>query len=226
MILWNAETGALIARLDGHEHWYSSIAFSPDGRRMATGSRDRTVRVWDAETGALIARLDGHELGISSVAFSPDGRRIASGSYDNMVRVWDAETGALITRLDGHTSAVQNVAFDHDGRRIVSVSRDRTERVWDAETGACLDVITGRSDGGSVAPGIKLRPFRGVSRVVETVIESSVEGAEDAWFPDALEELLLHPSAPIWAGAIHNHVILIRLEGSVSIPWSVRASGS
>ncbi|KIM28371.1 hypothetical protein M408DRAFT_57282, partial [Serendipita vermifera MAFF 305830] len=80
--------------LFGHTDIVSSVAFSPDGKRIVSGSSDKTVRVWDAETGQAVgAPFQGHDQGVNSVAFSPDGKRIVSGSDDKTVRVWDAETG-------------------------------------------------------------------------------------------------------------------------------------
>ena len=144
--VWDAGTGAQLARLDGHRFGVSSVAFSPDGLRIASGSCDKTVRVWDAETGIQLARLDGHEGWVTSVAFSPDGRRIASGSDDRTVRVWDAQTGIQLARLDGHESWVDSVAFSPDGRRIASGSSDHSVRVWDAETGSQIARLDGHED--------------------------------------------------------------------------------
>jgi WD40 repeat protein len=113
----------------------TSVAFSPDGRRIVSGSWDKTVRIWDAETGAQVsAPLVGHSGSVTSVAFSPDGRRIVSGSYDETVRIWDAETGAQVSApLVGHSDEVTSVAFSPDGRRIVSGSDDTTVRVSDLD---------------------------------------------------------------------------------------------
>jgi WD40 repeat protein len=117
-----------------------SVSFSPDGRRIVSGSGDNSVRVWDAETGqTVLGPFEGHTGDVNCVSFSPDGRRIVSGSDDKSIRVWNAETGQMVLGpLVGHTSYVQSVLFSQDGRRIVSGSRDRSLLVWNAETGEML----------------------------------------------------------------------------------------
>src|SRR6266702_1476063 len=114
-----------------------SIAFSPDGHRIVSGSDDRTIRVWDAATGEKMAGpFTGHTHCVGSVAFSPDGQRIFSGSYDQTIRVWNTTTGETAAGpFTGHTSWVRSVAFSPDGQRIVSGSEDRTIRVWNTTTG-------------------------------------------------------------------------------------------
>ncbi len=96
--VWDADTGQPIGHpLTGHTDTVISVAFSPDGTRIASGSADNTVRLWDADTGQPIGDpLTGHTGGVLSVAFSPDGTRIASGSDDQTVRLWDADTGQPI----------------------------------------------------------------------------------------------------------------------------------
>jgi len=137
------------AVLPGHEWPVTSVSYSPDGARIASGSRDNTVRVWDARSGAELAALRGHEGWVTSVSYSPDGARIASGSDDKTVRVWDARSGAELAVLRGHEREVESVSYSPDGARIASGSgasyghMDNTVRVWDARSGAELAVLRG-----------------------------------------------------------------------------------
>ncbi|KIL65494.1 hypothetical protein M378DRAFT_10853 [Amanita muscaria Koide BX008] len=121
----------------GHTDSVTSIVFSPDGKRIASGSEDKTICIWDAETGLQVGNpLQGHADKVTSVAFSPDGKRIASGSLDKTIRIWDAETGLQRGNpLKGHTGFVTSVAFSPDGIRIASGSQDKTISIWDAEAG-------------------------------------------------------------------------------------------
>ncbi|THH21102.1 hypothetical protein EW146_g406 [Bondarzewia mesenterica] len=125
--------------LKGHTWGVSSVAFSPDGKQIVSGSEDSTIRIWDAETGEAIRILEQHTGPVSSVIFSPDGKRILSGSYDSTIRVWDAETGdAMYASLQGHRLPVSCVAISPDGKRIASGSHDETIIVWNADTGEAV----------------------------------------------------------------------------------------
>ncbi|KAL7904026.1 hypothetical protein GGI35DRAFT_247022 [Trichoderma velutinum] len=121
--------------LKGHSEGVRSVAFSADGRYLASGSRDRTIKMWDATTGKEQQTLKGHSDWVWSVAFSADGRYLASGSDDKTIKIWDATTGKELQTLKGHSYSVWSVAFSADGRYLASGSEDKTIKIWDATTG-------------------------------------------------------------------------------------------
>jgi WD40 repeat protein len=132
--------------LRGHTKWVYSVAFSPDGSRLASGSWDNTVKVWDARNGAEVATLRGHTAQVFSVAFSPDGSRLATASGDKTAKLWDARTGAELTTLGGDAGPVVSVCFSPDGARLASAAQDNTVKVWDTRSGTAVATLRGHTN--------------------------------------------------------------------------------
>ncbi|KAH8043516.1 hypothetical protein JL722_15153 [Aureococcus anophagefferens] len=138
--VWDAATGSLLRTLEGHELSVNVVAFSPDGHRLATASRDKTALVWDLrDDAAPPVVLEGHDSCVNGIAFAPDGSRVATASNDKRCIVWDASTGELES-LEGHENWVEGCAF---ARRtsVATASQDHHARVW--EGGVCVMTLAG-----------------------------------------------------------------------------------
>ncbi len=116
--------------LTGHANNVNSVAWSPDGTKIVSGSNDNKIKIWNAATGALIRTLTMHTDNVNSVAFNHDGTRIASGSDDDDVKVWNVSDGSVANTETGHSGDVTSVAFNHDGTVIASGSKDDSIKLW------------------------------------------------------------------------------------------------
>jgi WD40 repeat protein/serine/threonine protein kinase len=151
--LWDATTGTALGEPLGQEGTAEGVAFSPDGKVLASAGGDASIRLWNVESGqAMHEPLRGHEGVVSDVAFSPDGKMLASAGFDKTIRLWDPGTGKPLGEpLRGHEGVILSVAFSPDGRLLASGGGDGTIRLWDVVAAAALDgPLRGHESGGSL----------------------------------------------------------------------------
>lgn len=144
VIVWDAETGAVIKTLRGHDGWVQACSLTGDGRLAVSASHDGRVKFWDVQgyEEARVLRghvLDGHLDAVLAAAYSPDGRRVATASRDRTAKSWDASTGAeLLQFREGHEFTTATAMFFPDGKRLLTTAVDNTTRIWDVATGSEL----------------------------------------------------------------------------------------
>ncbi|NCQ83580.1 MAG: NACHT domain-containing protein [Microcystis aeruginosa W13-18] len=143
---FDVETGEEIRTPIGYNEYFYSISFSPDGKTLATGSSDKTIKLWNVETGQEIRTLSGHNDSVDSVSFSSDGKTLATGSSDRTIKLWDVETGQEIRTLTGHNHYVNSVSFSPDGKTLATGSEDKTIKLWNVETGKEIGTLKGHNE--------------------------------------------------------------------------------
>lgn len=131
--------------LVGHSDEVNTVAVSRDGKTIASGSDDKTVKLWQLYGGNEIRTLKGHSDLIYSVAISPDGKTLVSGSKDNTVKVWNLKTGKQLLNLTGHKALINSVAISADNQNIASGSYDNTIKIWNRKTGQLIRTLTGHA---------------------------------------------------------------------------------
>ena len=144
---------------NSHTDSIESVAFSSDGKLLATGSWDKTAKIWDVATGTCIKTLSGlnqnnpnsHTDSIKSVAFSSDGKLLATGSWDKTAKIWDVSTGTCTKTLsdptNGHKASIYSVAFSPDDQYLATGSWDRTAKIWNATNGEYIKTLSDPTNG-------------------------------------------------------------------------------
>lgn len=140
---WEAESGKLIGRMDGHIGFVTSISISQDGRYIVTGSTDNTVKLWDLETGILLHTLTGYADEVNSAAYNSDGEKFVTASDDSTATLWDAKTGRPIHILNGHNDRVNTAEFSPDNKYIATSSWDNTAKIWESVSGKLIHTLEG-----------------------------------------------------------------------------------
>lgn len=184
--LWDASSGAVVDVLRGHAQTVQSLAFSPDGALLASGTYDGTILVWEvgaAGRARLLATLRTHSHIVRVLAFHPDSHLLASGSADRTIRLWDVHEGKVLQTLSGHTGEVTKLAFHPDGKTLISSSADRVLKLWDVQTGRALDSYSGYID---VVHAVRFRPGG------HQLASAGADGLVRLWpgRPDAVERSL------------------------------------
>jgi WD40 repeat protein len=142
------------ALLGDHSDFVYSVAFGPDGKTLASCSKDRSVKVFDATSGKSLLTFSGMDQDVLAVAYSPDGKNIVSSGYESGVYWWNAQTGERIRLQNGHGIAVHELCFSKDGKLLASAGADNTARLWNGENGAPLKALAV----GSVTYAVALSP--------------------------------------------------------------------
>lgn len=143
----HAPTWRCVHTLLGHSNAVTSVAFSPDGKTLASGSEDKTIEVWKLDVGKRWYTLTGHSDWVTCIAFSPDGRTLASSSRDKNIHIWDLNKGKWWYALTGHSDRVSAVAFSPNGEVLASSSRDKTVQLWNLNKGRWMSTLAGHAEG-------------------------------------------------------------------------------
>jgi WD40 repeat protein len=214
---YKVSDGTVLRTLHGHHDAILCIALSPDGRLLATGSYDQTIRLWDLETGTERRTLTGHNGGVFGLSFRPDGKVLASASSDRTVKLWEVETGQRLDTLSQSLKELNAVAFSPDGRRLAAAGADNRIRVWEIPASARETpppVVSRFAHEGSI---LRLQ-FSSDGR---WLLSSASDLTVKLWDAAGVDEKLSLEKQPDWPSAIafgrDNKTILVgRMDGTLA----------
>ena len=222
--LWDVATGELTTTISAYDNWVLSVAFSPDGKLLASGSLDNTIMLWDTETGRNVATYEGKRTSNYlddpvSVSFSPDGKLLALGSHDRTIKLWDVATDTQVATLEGHTYPVASISFSPDGAILASGSWDWTIKLWDVATRINVATLEGHTDRvNSVTFSVDEK----------TLVSASSDGTIKLWDVATKENVstLEVPTAGVTSVAFSRDGVLASglSDGAVNL-WDVSARG-
>jgi len=145
--MWDINNGKLARSFFGHSRSVSSMAITPDGKYIVSGSWDKTIKLWNINSGEDVRTFEGHSRSVSSIAITPDGKYIISGSADKTIKLWNINSGKDVRTFEGHKSGVSSIAITPDGKYIVSGSYDGTIKLWEINSGKLLCSYAAYEDG-------------------------------------------------------------------------------
>ena len=132
---------ACLQTLEGQSNWVWSVALSRDSKRLASVSRDMTIKLWNISNGVCLQTFKGHSSSVNSITFNHDSTGLVSASDDSTLKIWYLSNGTCLQTLKGHSGWVNSVACSHDSTQLASASRDTTVKIWDTSSGQCLRTL-------------------------------------------------------------------------------------